>query len=39
VVTDPAVAIAAMPTTTSTLRSVLRTVCILPRWAVCTFSS
>ena len=38
-VTDPAVAIAAMPTTTSTFRRVLRTVCILLRWAVSTFSS
>jgi hypothetical protein len=37
--TDPAVATAAMPTTTRTLRRVLHTVCILPRWAVSTLSS
>jgi hypothetical protein len=36
VATDPAVANTAMPTTTSTLRTALRTVCIPPRWAVST---
>jgi hypothetical protein len=39
VATDPAVAITAMPTTTSTLRTALRTVCISPRWAVSTLLS